>query len=151
MTKQRWAAFGALLLASAALAGCMTVPRAIDYSYYAVPCGTPGAIEARPLAGDLDYPDSKSTQPAEGNAVPSTPSDPASDLRSSAPTCVVPVSFARSSYRGARYPYGSGYYGTPYYGSVGLGFYGGSGFGRSHGRLSHGFGHRGGAHHGRRH
>lgn len=150
MTKQRWAALGALLIASAALGGCMTGPRSTGYTYYAVPCGTSGAVEARPLTDDSDIPDSRATPPAEPNAVPSTPSD-AAGVRSTAPTCVVPVSLARSSYRGTRYPYGGGYYGAPYYGSIGLGFYGGSGFGRSHGRLSHGFGHRVGAHHGRRH
>lgn len=150
MTKQKWAALGVLVVASAALGGCMTGPRAIDYAYYAVPCGTPGAVEARPLADDLDLNDN-ATRPAGGTEASSTPTDPATNVASTAPTCVVPVSLARSSYRGTRYPYSGGYYGAPYYGSIGLGFYGGSGFGRSHGRLSHGFGHRAGASHGRRH
>jgi hypothetical protein len=126
------------LSSAALLGGCMTTspPR---LAYFRVPCDTPGAVVATPIALEPG----QGTGNAGGAASSAVPA--ASAKTDSPATCVVAVADASSGYRGSYYS-GRGYYGRPYFGSVGFGF----GFG------SHGGGHRnsGGHHpsgHGSRH
>lgn len=115
------------------LAGCTTGRYAPRYSYYRVPCTTPGAVLAQPIGLEVSPP---------ASAMPAVPSGvPVANVADTAATCVVAVSAA--DYRRAYYP--GGYYGRPYYGSFGLGLgFGGGHFGGGH----FGGGHFGGGHFG---
>ncbi len=123
------------LLSVTLLSGCMTTPPPARFAYFRVPCGTPGAVVATPIALERGT----AAGNAPGAASPSNPAA-AAPQGGAAATCVVAVADARSGYRRGYYA-APGYYGQPYYGSVGIGF----GFG------SHGGHHRSGGHHGSGH
>jgi len=124
----------------ALLGGCTTGRYAPRYSYYRVPCTTPGAVHAQPIGLEAG--------PAAPGALPAPPSVPAANPAGTAPTCIIAVSAA--DYRRAYYP--GAYYGRPYYGSFGLGIgfvgghFGGGHFRGGHGGSGHGGGHGGGRH-----
>lgn len=118
------------------LTGCTTGQYAPRYSYYRVPCTTPGAVVAQRI-GLEKGPAAPASPPVSSNA-------PGVDPGAAVPTCVIAVSEA--DYRRAYYP--GGYYGRPYYGSFGLGIgFGGGHFGGGHFRGGHGGGGHGGGHH----
>jgi hypothetical protein len=130
------------------LGGCASsANRPATYSYFAVPCSTPGAVRAVPISpvgpGPVvaDPATAAPPPPVIGDRI--NP-DAAAPL---AGQCVVAVAdgYGRG-YGRPGYGYGgSPYYRSPYYGSFGLGIgFGGGHFG------GHGGGHRGG-HGGRRH
>ncbi|MES2136343.1 MAG: hypothetical protein V4502_04685 [Pseudomonadota bacterium] len=100
------------------IGGCATVPP--RYSYYQVPCATPGAVLATPVAGAAQVPVAPGyPAPAATAAVPGAPA---------VATCVIAV-----------VDQGYGYYGSPYYGRYGYGGYGPYGYG-GYGSLGLGFG-----------
>lgn len=116
--------------------GCATVPS--RYSYYQVPCTTPGAVLATPVAGSGQVPVAPGYAAPSGASVAGAPA---------VGTCVIAVrdegyDYYRSPYYG-RYGYG-GYgsygYGSPFYGSLSLGF----GFSSHHHHFSGGGHHSGG-------
>lgn len=114
------------------LSGCATMPRAPGYVYYRVPCTTPGAIPAEPIAPVTKAPTAPPSAAAEGGS-------------SSSPSiCLLALSPASVS----RGYYPAGYYGQPYYSGLG---YGSAFFSIGHGPLGHGWsgGHHriGGGHH----
>lgn len=122
--------------AATLLSACATVPP--RYAYYQVPCTTPGAVLATPVAGAAQIP-----------VAPGYPAPAGSTVTSAAPgsspvaTCVVAVrenGYGYYPYYG-RYGYGPYGYGGPFYGSFGLGF----GFSSHHGHFS-GHSHPGGGH-----
>lgn len=122
---------------AALLGGCSTGRYAPRYSYYRVPCTTPGAVLAQPMGLEAG--------PAAPGPPPAASSVPAADPAGAVPTCVIAVSAA--DYRRA---YPGGYYGRPYFGSFGLGLgFGGGHFGGGHFGGGHFGGHVGG--HGRGH
>lgn len=114
--------------------GCATVPP--RYSYYQVPCATPGAVLATPVAGAAQIPVAPGYPSPIGPAV--------APGAAAVATCVIAVRDQGYGYYGSPYygrygygGYGSYGYGSPYYGSLGLGF----GF-SSHGHHVSGGGHR---------
>lgn len=158
----------------ALLSGCATYTPSpaplYAYSYFAVPCETPGAFRAVPVVNPpsadspVAIPDRTDLSPAVVSAAPAN-----TDQAPDAVECLIAVIDRGRASRGARY-YGGGYpypsrysysnpyghYPRPFYGSLGIGFgfgthgyggdyYGGGHFGRSHlGGGLHGGGHFGG-------
>ena len=145
------------------LGGCATYPRPAPYSYFSVPCDTPGAVRAVPvvpaaaLAGSsMDAP-LPGNSPEPSNAVSAAVNAPAGAV---GVECLVAVAdrgrapgvgYYPGGYRyRSGYPYG--YYGSPFRGSLGIGI--GIGGHRSRGGHfvgghmggGHGGGHRGGRH-----
>ena len=119
------------------LGGCATVPSASRDTYYRVPCTTPGAIVAQPIAGgpeDVGGP----TPPPQAVAPAAEPQAGVSPPVSAPPSCVIAVNEA--GYGRGYYPWGG--YRRPYYGSFGVGI--------GIGSFGHGYrgGHFGGGHHG---
>lgn len=140
------------------LGGCTTMRGPQRYAYYRVPCATPGAVVATPIAlqsanGAIDgagpaLPQERGSEngPVAVDTAPAT----AGMTPGAGATCVVAVSDVGSGYGRSFYPsYGGRYYGRPYYGSFGIGIGLGHGFSGGHGYRGHGFsgGHGGGRHH----
>lgn len=152
----------AALAASSAilLGGCTTLREPPRYAYYRVPCTTPGAVVATPVAMQATsgavYDGSpallRDRSSASEPSVSDTAPVPAVTKPQAGVTCVVAVSEVGSGYGRSYYPsYRGGYYGRPFYGSfgigIGLGHGGGHGFG-GHGYAGHGLsGGHGGRHH----
>lgn len=144
----------ATLAAPVLLGGCATYRAApLSYSYYAVPCDTPGAVRAVPIAP----PDAQVGAPAAAPpaALPPTraaPQTPDGVPQASATECLIAVADRGGGWRGP-VSYGGGYprryYGSPFYGSLGIGIgIGGHHYGGGHrGGGYFGGGHRGGGHH----
>lgn len=114
-------------MATVLLGGCATTAYQPRYSYYQVPCNTPGAVIATPVAGPGGVAVAPA-YPAPGAAVvlPGTPS---------VASCIVAVSDQSYGYRSSYYD-GYGGYGRPYYGSFGMGF-GFSSYGHGHHSVGH--------------
>lgn len=145
------------------LGGCATyAPRPSAYSYFAVPCDTPGAIRAVPISPPDGPPgETSAALPAPVPPQAVVPAAPGSAAQAGASDCLIAVADRGRGWRGAGYYGGSypyryrspyGYYGSPFYGSLGIGI----GLGGGHYRGGHfGGGHVGGGHigggHGRRH
>lgn len=126
---------------SVLLAGCATTAYQPRYSYYQVPCNTPGAVIAVPVVG----PGGVAVTPAPDVAVIAAPGVAvAAPGAPAVATCIVAVSDRDYGYRSSYYDgYGRyrGYYGSPFYGSFGFGF---SSFGGHH---DYSGGHYSGGHH----
>lgn len=154
----------ALPLAGATLlGGCAAYPRPSSYSYFSVPCDTPGAVRAVPVVPTAALAGSPTDAPLPANSP--EPADAAS-APANAPAgagvveCLVAVADrgrgpGAGYYPGgygyrAGYPYG--YYGSPFRGSLGIGVgigghrSRGGHFGGSHIGGGHGGGHHGGRH-----
>lgn len=130
-----------VLIGAGALSGCATAPSGGRYTYYRVPCETPGAVVAQPIAlgqgpsTDVPQPDPSAVEPRPDAPPPSAP--PA--------TCVIAVNEA--SYGRGYYPWPG--YRRPYYGSFGVGIGIGSlghGYRGGHFGAGHGISHHGGHH-----
>lgn len=136
MAKHRLAWIVALL-SPVLLGACATAPSTSRYAYYRVPCTTPGAVAAEPIA--IVPPGQSAGIPAPEQAGAHSPEarGDAPPTSAASPTCVIAV--AQNGYGRGYYPWPG--YRRPYYGSFGLGFGIGS-FGHGH----HG-GHGGGGHH----
>lgn len=123
--------------AAVLLSACATVPP--RYAYYQVPCTTPGAVLATPVAGAAQIPVAPGYPPPAGSAVAPGPAG-----APGVATCIVAVRDEPYGYYGApyysRYGYGPYGYGSPFYGSFGLGF----GFSSHHHHFSDHFHHSGG-------
>jgi len=137
---------GAILVTVAGLlSACASYPPPQQqFTYYVVPCDTPGAIRtgASPaVAADLPAP--ATAPPASTNGPATAPGSEAA----SAPVCIVaasrPPAYASSRYYPSGY-YGRSYYARPVFSSFGVGYYGGSHGGGGH----RGGGHGGGGQHG---
>lgn len=148
---------GALGVSSLALlGGCTTMQGPQRYAYYRVPCTTPGAVVATPIAAQPEVgrtqmpgePTSHETSTGSGRPTASATPPPVDAAPESGATCVVAVSDAGSRYGRSFYPGYGGYYGRPFYGSFGIGLGFGSRFGGGHGYRGHGFsgGHAGSGH-----
>ena len=127
---------GAALALAGLLGGCASVPnsqRPPRYTYYVVPCDTPGAIMTGSSA--------QAAAPAAASAAETaTPEGVAEAGRSVSdrPVCIVAASvMPRYAYRYAPYGYYGSRYGSPYYGSFGVSFVGGH---HHHGGRHHGGG-----------
>lgn len=157
---------GALLLG-----GCATyAPQPASYSYFAVPCDTPGAIRAMPIPAPGALPMATAAPIPQRAPVPAVPAAPGGTALLDRSECMIAVAdrgrgWRGASYYGGGYPYGYGgpygYYGAPY-GSIGIGIgiggghyggghyggghYGGGHFGGGHFGGGHGGGHGGGRH-----
>lgn len=146
------AATGVLLASFATLAGCANLASTQpSYTYYVVPCDTPGAIlTGAPPAGTP----TTGQSPSRDTSVPS--SENTAPAAAAAPICVVsarrPPTYARSIYYPSNY-YSQGYYARPAFSSFGFGYYGGGhrggGYvgGRGHGGGARASGHGGGGRH----
>lgn len=143
MTNIRRPIIAAPLAAAVLLSGCATyAPSPAAYSYYAVPCSTPGAFRGVPVAAPA------AGMPAPGpSAAPNAAAAPASPGNAAQPAtseCMIAVADrGRVLSRGYYGGYPGGYYGSPFYGSFGIGI-GGGHFGGGY----FGGGHVGGGHHG---
>lgn len=128
------------------LGGCATGYRDAPpprFSYFAVPCGSPGAIPAVPIpppGAPLPPPPAAAAPPpaAAPAPLPTLPPMPPSGAGTGAPQCVVAVLDPRQRYR---------YYGPPFAGSIGIGIGHGWGGGHWGGHWGghgggHGWGHR---------
>lgn len=142
------------LFAAVLLGGCATYGQARpSYSYFAVPCDTPGAIRGVPVSppdgAPAAAPDTTIPPRGAARAVPGVAP------QAGAGECLVAVAnggrgWGQAGYYGGYYP--RRYYGSPYYGSfgIGIGIGGHSGGGHyrgGHSGGSHGGGHGGGGHH----
>lgn len=143
------------LLGATLLGGCATYSRpSAAYTYFSVPCDTPGAFRAVPIAPD-GAPDAAAAVDAPPAAPPPTiGATPGSDGRVGSHECLIAVADRGRGPGVGYYPggygypnaYPYGYYGSPFRGSIGIGI----GIG-GHRRGGHfGGGHRGG-HGGGRH
>lgn len=145
------------------LGGCATyaTPPVQSYSYFVVPCSTPGAFPAEPMAVMPSMagvqPPAPPTYPAPaGVQQPAYPAPAGVSSNAAAPqqTCMIAVAapgsgYRRSYYGGGYYDpyyYGYGGYGRPFYGSIGIGFFGGGHGGGGHGGFGGGHGGFGGGH-----
>ncbi len=163
MSNIRKPVMAAPLAAALLLGGCATYasrPVSYSYSYFTVPCDTPGAFRAVPI------PSPAAQSPAPAAASPATlPSAavvqprPGDAAQAGASECLIAVADRgrgrrRAGYYGGYYPggyygYPGGYYGGPFYESLGIGIgIGGHHYRGGHYRSGHsGGGHRGGGHH----
>lgn len=151
------------LVGAVLLGGCATsVQRRPAYSYFAVPCDTPGAIRAVPISSpDGSFGATSAAPQAPVRPQAAVSAAPGSAAQAGASECLIAVADRGLGWRGAGY-YGGGYpyrysspygyYGSPFYGSLGIGI--GLGGGHSRGRHfgggylggMHGGGHGGGHH-----
>ena len=136
----------------ALLGGCTTIQGPQRYAYYRVPCTTPGAVVATPIAAQPevartqmpDAPPSPEASTESSRTAASGGPPPVGAASESGATCVVAVSDAGYRYSRSYYPGYGGDYGRPYYGSFGIGlgfgshFGGGDGFSGGHTRSGHG-------------
>ncbi|MBN8847311.1 MULTISPECIES: hypothetical protein [unclassified Sphingomonas] len=136
------------------LGGCATYSRPASYSYFSVPCDTPGAVRAVPIVPADALPASPTEVPATAAApapVAPAPATANGADRAAGIQCLIAVADRGRAYGAGYYPggygYRNGYYGSPFRGSLGIGI--GIGGHRSwggHFRGGHGGGHHGGRH-----
>lgn len=130
------------LAAAVLLGGCATYPPTpASYSYFAVPCDTPGAIRAVPVPPPNTSSVAPITPPqATAPSLEGGAASPDSAAQAAGSECLIAVADRGRGWRGPGYygGYPRGYYGAPFYGSLGIGI----GIGTRH----YGGGHRGGGH-----